>query len=1014
MFYIKILLKKPHEQPPLLSDLLQLFQNGFQYILRNLSTFYNPNDHNVIFLTLYQEPMINALNTGGFDIQEGIDEMIERVLKMLQQFLISNNSLRLNNTFKVYVKVLSIDHIKYKKSRKKKKNPKKRNLNKKIGARSDKEEKNMYWSLSVPDGFGSKPDIFKDKCLLTATILGHLQNMFYKSNRKDKRFMYVQNINSKILAKQSQGCKILLNELNNIFSNTSILTEGPYDLEETTKQLSQYFKCQFFIFDAVDNSTKLNFMYPNAYDDSLQPIFLYQPLNEPNHVIFIKHLNSYFKANLKICFYCKKSFRSYRYNHFCKKIKGCFACHRAFAKKTTFLHKKNEINFCDKNITNELPTICSKCNVTLYSKHCEKGHKLLCYGRGSFGWKCLKCKKFSYRYGKVNSILMESIHKCGIKKCVYCSEDIEFEHLCKLHIEKFPKSWPFLAFIGIEYSTISVQNCIKCFEVKCEYQKVGSKYHKSDNIENQPQFCCENHKTNEIYLEPSLIIIYKEIKRGTFKKFVLSCDDFHLNDFTENDFMNFEYVLEELSSIYNVQSNHKKKTKKTSDFNKNLRKLQSQQNCSLSLIDKFVKLISNPEWENMTFITQDSTSQNYNTILSGFIKNGFCPKVIQNGRKILFMEVESFNLRFITSNSYFEGSEFDVARQFHVDFDHYFFPESLKNPIYFQYEGCVPNVEHFYCFSDNENAKFQKKEFVSKMVQENYVWNYEKELLRFCDEKLFLLTLACLKFLKESFDFQILIQSEKETFNNELLHPFGFHVCSMPGFTYKLYKIFYLNYEDIYVVQNEYGINTKNVSRIEHEWASFMEYKYPDCQFMSAFNNSRGQQYFKEAIPDLYSPITKEAHFFHGCKWHGHLDNCLLNPFATNESKNPVGMNYKSLNEEFLKKASNLLERNSDKVHKVTIHWECRYLNSKQNDDIQFFLKTIYKPHPLRRLCPRSCVRGAYTDVFALKWTKNMFPNENFFFYDVNSLYSYVAMSFPFFTSKYTVLMGNDLNNISY
>ncbi len=1006
MFYIKILLKKPHQQPPLLSDLLHLFQDGFQYILQHLSSFYNPNDHNVVFLTLYQEPMINALNTGGFDIQDGVDQMIERVLKMLQQFLISNNSLRLNNTFKVYVKVLSIDHMKYKKSRKKKNNPKK-HFNVKIGTRSDKEEKHMYWSLNVPDGFGSKPDIFKNKCLLTATILGHLQNLFYKTNRKDKRFVYVQNINSKIFAKQSQGCNILLNELNNIFLNTSILNEGPYDLEETTKQLSQYLKCQFFIFDAVDNSTKLNFMYPEVYDDSLQPIYLYQPLNEPNHVIFIRHLKSYFKANLKICFYCKKSFRSYKYNHFCKKIKGCFACHRAFATKATFLHKNNEVNFCNKNITNELPTVCDRCNVTLHSKHCEKGHKLLCYGKGSFGWKCLKCKKFSYRYGKINSTLMEAIHKCGIKKCVYCSQDIEFQHLCKLHDEKFPKSWPLLAFIGIEYCTISVQNCIQCFEIK-------KKHHKSDNIDNEQPLFCDNHKTNELFLEPCLIIIYKEISRGQFKKFVLTCDDFHLNDFTENNVINYEYVLEELSSLYNAESNEKKRSKKTFDFNENFKKLQSQQNCYLSLIDKFVKLVSHAEWQNMTFISQDNTSQNYNTILSAFLKNGFCPKVIQNGRKILFMELESFNLRFITSNSYFEGSEFEVAKQFDVKFDRYFFPESLKNPTYFEYEGSVPDKEFFYSFNDNDETKFEKQEFVFKMIENKYIWNYEKELLRFCDEKLLLLTLACLKFLKESFDFQVLIKREKETFTNDLLHPFGFHVCSMPGFTYKLYKIFYLNHEDIYVVQNEYGINTKNVSRIEHEWASYMEYKYPDCQFMSAFNNFKGQQYFKEAIPDLYSPITKEAHFFHGCKWHGHLDNCFLNPNATNNSKNPVGITYKSLNEEFLRKASNLLERNSDKVHKVTIHWECLYLKMKQNYDIQFFLKHIYKPHPLKRLCPRSCVRGAYSDVFALKWTRNMFPNENFYFYDVNSLYSYVAMSFPFFTSKYTVLLGNDLNNVSF
>ena len=38
---------------------------------------------------------------------------LERVLKMLEQFLISNQTLKLDETFKVYLKVLSIPHIKF-------------------------------------------------------------------------------------------------------------------------------------------------------------------------------------------------------------------------------------------------------------------------------------------------------------------------------------------------------------------------------------------------------------------------------------------------------------------------------------------------------------------------------------------------------------------------------------------------------------------------------------------------------------------------------------------------------------------------------------------------------------------------------------------------------------------------------------------------------------------------------------------------------------------------------------
>ena len=44
----------------------------------------------------------------------GASEMVERILIMLSQYLVSNETLQLNNTFKLYLKILSIDSIKFK------------------------------------------------------------------------------------------------------------------------------------------------------------------------------------------------------------------------------------------------------------------------------------------------------------------------------------------------------------------------------------------------------------------------------------------------------------------------------------------------------------------------------------------------------------------------------------------------------------------------------------------------------------------------------------------------------------------------------------------------------------------------------------------------------------------------------------------------------------------------------------------------------------------------------------
>lgn len=66
LFYFKIVPKQPDDQLPLLSDLYDFLHAALLYVLESIKTFYNPEDHNVAYLTLHQEPMVNGLNTGDF------------------------------------------------------------------------------------------------------------------------------------------------------------------------------------------------------------------------------------------------------------------------------------------------------------------------------------------------------------------------------------------------------------------------------------------------------------------------------------------------------------------------------------------------------------------------------------------------------------------------------------------------------------------------------------------------------------------------------------------------------------------------------------------------------------------------------------------------------------------------------------------------------------------------------------------------------------------------------------
>ena len=111
--------------------------------------------------------------------------------------------------------------------------------------------------------------------------------------------------------------------------------------------------------------------------------------------------------------------------------------------------------------------------------------------------------------------------------------------------------------------------------------------------------------------------------------------------------------------------------------------------------------------------------------------------------------------------------------------------------------------------------------------------------------------------------------------------------------------IFYLNYSNVFAVPNEYGKNHKSVSNIEYKYCCFMDNAYPEKKFQFAFNNHDGPKYFVECVPDLYSPVTKEAIFFNGCFFHGHYENCLINTKSNENSKHPFGQTFKEMNLNF-------------------------------------------------------------------------------------------------------------------
>ena len=389
------------------------------------------------------------------------------------------------------------------------------------------------------------------------------------------------------------------------------------------------------------------------------------------------------------------------------------------------------------------------------------------------------------------------------------------------------------------------------------------------------------------------------------------------------------------------------------------------------------------------------------SIVKLLLQWGICPKIIKRGGSIILVEIAELQIRFLASSNYINGSVYDLSAQFNIKFDQEFFPETLLSEKNFDYVGVIPDVENFFSFNDSSKIATAKLNYVQRHHKN---WNFRKSFSNYFTQNVELLAKSMLSFIQESFYFQFELQKSTE---KKFVNPFNTPVCTLGSFVFIIFKILYLNNMPIFAVPKEYGVKHKNVSSLEYKYCKFMDFLYPEKKFLYAFNNPDGAKYFPECIPDLYSPVTKEVFFFNGCYYHGHYENCSINHNATASSIHPFGLTYDQMNLTFYRKVEELMKNHPD-ISKVTIQWECNFKEKLKSSTTKQFLDN-FSPHCLVRLKPRDTVRGAFSDVYALRWSKVSNENENFFCLDINGLYSFCAIKFKYMTGKFQTLIGSSL-----
>jgi len=630
--------------------------------------------------------MQSAINSGAIELHHGsVAEILDYTISMFNRFLQSNAELRLDESFQIYFKVLSLPHVKYPHNR--------RGPTAVLGC---KRNTFIPGTLDFEIGFNDQPSIFQNMCLLTSTILGKekvkanetkhyrkfnlllpLCSGFKKHtySKIDKNARRVKKDIVTVLQKKIAG-QTMTKEIEQVIKHCKIPKIGPYNAYDVCPLLSDFFKCQIHLIEGMQSKNASIVSFPSKFDDSLPQIVLFKVEND--HVTFVSNLKMFFRHfNKRICFGCFKTF-SPRYKHLCLKY-TCFPCRRLYGSESTYHFSDPYFEYCDSAILDKLlsiPFSCPKCFISITTENCKKGHITVCGNpendsKGRAGFNCPNCGTFFYK-GFPNAEMARLKHSCdpSKKNCKLCGLVIHENHQCLIKPKEHTKKWPNLAFFAFSYKFLS--QCKACYEIKKVFLEKNKLTWRELNCHEQfENLQCDAHLISSKYEpEPNLAVIYKEEQRGIFTQYIVSENGLEIyqrekkqinapyfsNNIEKPEFSSFKSYVRPIKSFEISRKNIEEKKKK-------------------SMIENFLLLVTQPEWQNTTFLSFGANKSANLIILKGLLKLDLIPFVVQKGNRVNLVSLDFLELRFLDASAYINGGLEEWCEMFELDEKVHYFPE---------------------------------------------------------------------------------------------------------------------------------------------------------------------------------------------------------------------------------------------------------------------------------------------------------------------------------------------------
>jgi hypothetical protein len=1016
-----------NSNPTLFSVGLLIFRALREIVERVKEYYKNECEDRFVSLSIKSENMTNDIHLGFRNLNTDSD-IADQCMKTVVHYLMSNMSLKLSSGLVITIVVVGTKHNEEIHKQKKTalkiggsmKNLKNFNLLKSCRKRS---------LFPITPGYIGHPKCFENRCLIVALAIGMFFNTTHKKTKNGgPAWRKIQRFHGSVECRiRAAGKKIL--ELTRDMCNASgVSFDGPHSFEETIPILNHY-NIQLQVF-SKNEGNRIIYRYPEEFKRDRQPITLYHVVgfDDVNHVHLVKNVKGYFGIRGWPCQVCTKPISSV-FAHRCSLAKTCKKCGRIQKHHDSYSSVAYDNMYCDSLLNNE-SRFCDDCNNSFKSESCFKNHrKYTCKNN----WICPRCqiiyRRRGMKYAEFKKIA--NTHKCNQDFCRICFLTIEHDelesHICDLKTPTFQSVYSKIAVFDIE--SIVGHNGHHCANVLvCQYETNYGVWNEIVFVDKQMSWKGQKFKRQiavDNYLpEDVRDMATKEFVRTRYghkrtkKKSEFPAKrarrqrkaDFADNSAEENSDSNdscSESELENKTNGGNLEETliHEREdeldldaaldTRTKPDWlpTKNTTKQDSNND---SCILDFLHFFMRKEFQGMTFLSHNGGKFDTNFILCHLLRLGFMPNSLLNGASIMSLTIEEFDIRFVDSRNWLQGSLSALSERFPtIEAKKGVFPIKFNCLTSFNYGGPVPDFEFFKTENDTDKTLQEKQEFHQKLETQNYVYDFNNEIVNYCRDDCNVLRQALTAFLKQSFDFQkILVEqygSHKQSEKLPYLSPLSLPHITLSSYAFNSFKGFAVDLTEQFCVMDEQGKSKTITSEGEMQWVTFMEKKYPNI--LHGYNTEK-QVKFDRMVPDGYCPVTKTVFYYHGCVEHGHLPQKLkLNTVCphmcksdTANSKNFRKKTFGDLERDFDRKINLLKTKFVNDVKHVELIYQCEWealLKNPTSEEFEFY-NGEFNHRPKKRMIIRDFLRGGRTEMFEVSYDND--NTEDFYYKDVNAL----------------------------